>query len=414
MEKSDIKVGICAVVKDTPDYLMKEWINHHFNIGISKIIIYIDCCSKNIYYDDRVEYIQITPELKTELVKEGNKYCFEPDCGSSFQVGIYNTVLEQQRGKLDWLACIDDDEFLVLNFDDLKKYNKYTCVLLPWKMMFTPSIKCEKNLNNFYEFPAYYQHVYSNRYTKALLNVKTCWKDRDLHHGDYSGVIIDLDYTKHDYWKNSLCITEYDYIYSTFMNCKNYIRHYKTRSFEEWVESIVDRKYNVYDIWDYSKRTWNREIRHFFSSNPFFISINTKYDKSFLDKWLNEIDRLDIKQTPYYDFASIPENKTLNGNWEIIYNCSGNGMLQEKVIKKNLNKKTNYIIVDYTNDHKHELILKNCKYKKCIILDKNEFILWMRLYVKQENIKSIEENKCLKHLILKMFPNITPSFKILY
>jgi hypothetical protein len=144
------------------------------------------------------------------------------------------------------------------------------------------------------------------------------------------------------------------------------------------------------------------------------MSLTNKYCKQFLDKWLEEIDRNDIKQTPYYDFAVIPENKDLNGDWEIVYNCSGNGMLSENLIKKILNKKTKYIIIDYTNDHKHNSLLKKCKYKQCIILDKNEFILWMRLYVKQKNIKSIEENECLKHLILKMFPNITPSFKILY
>ena len=55
-------------------------------------------------------------------------------------------------GSILFLLAISTINFVSiqsLKTHHVEKYDKYTCVLLPWKMMFTPSIKCEKNLDNF-------------------------------------------------------------------------------------------------------------------------------------------------------------------------------------------------------------------------------------------------------------------------
>lgn len=400
-----IRVGICAAIKDTPDYIFKEWVNHHFNIGIEKIIVYVDCGSKPIYQDERVEYVYLTNETKKKCLDVGNKYCFEPDCGSNFQVGLSNIELEKHRNDLDWLACIDDDEFLMLNIDDLAEYENETCVLLAWKMMCSYNIKCTYTLENYVEFPPYYFNVYSNRYTKPILNCKKCWADRDLHHGDYSGVIMDCRDITDEYNRNSLYITNNDVIYDIFCRTKNYIRHYKVRSFEEWVETVVDRKYNVYDIYNYSKRTWNREIKQFFSSNPFFAALSSNYDKNMLDSMLEKINRNDIKKTPYYDFAELLVDKKLTGNYTVIYNADENGMISNDKLKSMIKKRKKYIIIDYTFGVEHDF-LKNYDKDNIITISKNEFILWMRLYNKKNHYVKPNELECVSDTIHEMYPKI--------
>ena len=46
MEKNNFT--IISVMKDMPDYVLKPWIEHHFNIGVNDIYILVDVGSKTI------------------------------------------------------------------------------------------------------------------------------------------------------------------------------------------------------------------------------------------------------------------------------------------------------------------------------------------------------------------------------
>lgn len=397
----DIKLGICSIVKDTPDYMMKEWIDHHFNIGVSKICIYVDFGSKEIYQDERVEYVYLTKDLRNKLCEYGRKYSAE-SVGTDVQLGVYNIFLDENKDKLDWIAFIDDDEFLELDIDELKNYDSETCVMLPWKMMFTKDVSCTNTLDNYIEFPPFEEYVNSIENKKPIVNTKHLWKVRNIHSADFCGVFMgDFDDINQDYRYDKMCSSKPINAINLFMNAKNYIRHYKVRTFEEWVESIVDRKYLIYNT--YKNLSWDRTIYSYFYLNPFY---NGKLfsDSKFVNHMLDLIHRQDVKESPYNIFSDIKSYDEIEGEYQIIYNMNNNKIISEQEYEKlfeNAEDKK-FIIVDYV-DAFSNFDFSN---KKVVLLDKNTVLLNMRKVNKlgQENI---EEKECFKKTIELMFNKIT-------
>lgn len=407
MEKP--KIAICAIVKNTPDYLLKEWINHHFSIGIDDIFLYIDIDSDKLYIDERVKYHRITLEEKNYYINLGNKYKVECNPGTTIQSGLYNWFLDKYRNDYDWIAPIDDDEFLDLDIYDLNKYSDETCVMLLWHAMFCKNIKCSYNLENYSHFPPLEEYIKSFSFTKPILNTKKIWKLRDIHHGDYSGVIIDLenDDISKLYLENIYSICDKDIIIQMFDKCKNYIRHYKMRSFEEWVESIVDRKYFIYET--YEGVMWNRNILHFFFSNPFFRDDKTLLSEEKLREKIIEINRKDVLYNAYYPYSKLPIYNDFNEDFICIYNISINDILHENdikdiVLKYGIDK--NYIFIDYNiNDIKH---IYSSIVKNYILFDKNyilQYLIRYKIGYQIENNSIPDEDESLKNCINYMFEN---------
>lgn len=407
MEKP--KIAICAIVKNTPDYLLKEWINHHFSIGIDDIFLYIDIDSDKIYNDERVKYHRITLEEKTYYNNLGNKYKVVCNAGALTQIGLYNWFLDEHRNEYDWIAPIDDDEFLDLDIYDLNKYSDETCVILPWHAMFCKDIKCSYNLENYSHFPSLIEYINSSQFIKPILNTKKIWKLRDIHHGDFSGVIIDLenDDISKLYLENVYSICNKDIIIQMFDKCKNYIRHYKMRSFEEWVESIIDRKYFIYDT--YGGLGWNRNILHFFFSNPFFKDDKTLLSEEKLREKIIEINRKDVLYNAYYPYAKLPIYNDVKGDFICIYNMNVNDVLYENDIKDIVLKygvDKNYIFIDYNIDDRRQTyssIVKNC-----ILFDKNYILQYLIKYKRGCKIKNNitpDEDDSLKKCMDYMFKN---------
>ena len=136
-------VAICSIVKDTPNYLMKAWIDHHFKIGITDIYLMIDMNSKPIYQDSRVHYEYLTDDTRLTCINLGKRYAIDiaTNDGMYFQVGVYNYMVQKYREKYDWIALIDDDEFLHLDLSILNKYSDRLSVFIPWRMKITYNIE---------------------------------------------------------------------------------------------------------------------------------------------------------------------------------------------------------------------------------------------------------------------------------
>ena len=390
-----IKLGICAIVKNTPDYIFKEWVNHHFNIGVSKIIVIVDIDSTKIFYDNRVEYIYLNKTTRKEYIDIGNKYSPLDNRGVSLQIGVYNVILEKYRNELDWIACIDDDEFLILNINDLEHYSNDTCVILPWKMMFTNDIKCQYNLNNYKEFPPYEKYnIGSGSYVKAIVNTKKIWKIRSVHYGDYCCVVMGFPEITNQYYEGGLINNVFhnkNTQLTLFNKSKNYIKHYKFRSFEEWVERVVDRSYLIYD--NFHGESWNQSLSLYFKANPYYAK---KQNINNIDKLLDEINRNDIKNTPYYDNAVFPVYNIKNA--DIIYNHNTCNILN---LDKIIDKKHNYIIIDYVKTF-------DDTYKNCLFINKNIFLEWLRFYNRKNKTK-LNEFETIEKVIKIMFPLLNLS-----
>lgn len=283
MEKKNI--SIFCLLKDTPNYLVKSWIEHHFNLGINDIYICIDYNSNDIYKDERVEYIIIDKDLKDIL-----------DDGKNFKSNTYNYFLNKLdlNEKYDWIAFIDDDEFLQFDTSVLTNYTDCSYISLPWNLRGTMSLKIETDLSKYFDITK-----------KKYLYLDKC--------GFYKR-IFNTNFLR----ENSLDINEPEYIFITQNNeietysdeksilpvineAKKYmhIDHYMVRSFEEWVSKLFNRgniikEYNVEEYYN------GQRFVNYFD----IYDLIDKYNTQDVYEMLKKIDRLDV-----FDFKNFPLEK---------------------------------------------------------------------------------------------------------
>ena len=391
------KVAICSLVKNTPDYLMKEWINHHFNLGVSNIFVYIDKNSYPIYKDDRVTYIQINDNDISILEEEGKKYILKvEDFAITKQLGLYNIFLENNRNNFDWIAFIDDDEFLEIDLSILNNHTEETCIVLPWKMMFSNRIKCDFTLNDYEEYPPILKYAGSSKFVKSIVNTKKIWKIRCIHYGDFTNEILGTEniVTKLDY-------TTEDQILDIFKNSKYYVKHYKIRSLDEWIESIINRGYFINRR--FPNNRWDRTIKNYFLQNPLFDHLGDDDSNDFIKTVLIESGYEYILETPYFPEAKIPEYPEITGSFKIIYNY-GLSQLQSEVINKLVKKEEDYIIIDYFISNSILYKIDNLS-DSSIILNKNTIMLLMINEYERKSSENIDEIETLTIVLQQMFPN---------
>lgn len=127
-------VAICAVVKDQHRDI-REWIEYHRWIGVSKIYLYDN--------NSTVPLATTVPDyLHSGLVeysyfagKKRERHLFS----TTNQAFAYNDCIVRYRGRHKWLAFIDADEFIVLRNNTIpditlfmSKYERYGGLALNW------------------------------------------------------------------------------------------------------------------------------------------------------------------------------------------------------------------------------------------------------------------------------------------
>ena len=115
-----MKNGICAIAKDEDNYI-NEWVDYHLGIGFDFIVVYVN----NWRYSGKP-----LPE-NVQLI---------PVDGDTMQLPAYNHFIKETRGKMDFAAFIDIDEFIALRDDDnvgdaLKRYANLPGLFLNWVPM---------------------------------------------------------------------------------------------------------------------------------------------------------------------------------------------------------------------------------------------------------------------------------------
>jgi hypothetical protein len=105
-----ITTGICAIIKDCDENYLREWIDCHEAIGFDYFFIY-DNESKN--------------PIK-ELLKDYENIIVYDFPGKIQQLPAYmDCITKQKHGeqpKCDWLAFIDEDEFIVVESGNIKDF----------------------------------------------------------------------------------------------------------------------------------------------------------------------------------------------------------------------------------------------------------------------------------------------------
>ena len=295
MEKSNF--AIIAIMKDTPDYLLEAWINHHFKIGVDDIYILIDVGSKPLHQDERVHYIQITDDIKSTFDSDG------------YQKGAYKWMLKQIYTKYNWIACIDDDEFLQLNISVLEKYKNVEVLLLPWHFKGCDSIFPVTDLSKYFDVQnkKYYKFLNDDSFVKPMLNASLL-----------TIKMIDGFNSVHQAFKHKslfLHAMEHKPLFSPFgkivrtkqseMLEDEYIEHYMIRSFKEWVEQCFDRGDVIEGTLELSNFYCGRRFYDYFD----YYNITDKFNPRDVYEMLKSIGRLDIYERECFEFKAPDDSE---------------------------------------------------------------------------------------------------------
>lgn len=240
-----MKSCIYTVVKDEQDYL-DEFIRYHLDLGIDHIFIAEDRNSmphKEItdkYPTDKVTLISVYDLFATneELENMLNK------CGrlNNIQYKYIGNGLSyiKKHYDFDWCFLVDADEYVTLEDDSstidsvMNEFEEYEAVVLQWRnygangLIHKPSYK-DKGIMDTYTKEACLPPKDNVRWTvKPVYNLRK-YKDIDInsHHLPNRGI----KWCKPDFSKDEKRIV-YD---------KIYIRHYMTKSFEEYAWKVYVR-----------------------------------------------------------------------------------------------------------------------------------------------------------------------------
>jgi len=177
-----MKVGICAIIKDCKASYINEWLDWHRLIGVDYFYIYDN--------DSAIPIQTIITNM------EGIFVVLWP--GPVQQLPVYSDCLikRQEAKDCDWLAFIDDDEFIVVEKGNIKvllaaQTNSGLC--LNW-IVFGGS---EEGTENQTQIQKYTRHiplsVSISNHVKSIVRVGTVDKIRHPHYVKYKdGVAVDV------------------------------------------------------------------------------------------------------------------------------------------------------------------------------------------------------------------------------
>ena len=284
-ESDKDKYIVFSCAKNEDDYIL-EWVNHYLSLGFDKVII-----ADN---NDSPESIR---NILSEHISNGTVQIFECNGLKKFQLYIYNMFLKE--GNYKWCAYFDCDEFLELNaHKDIKAFLndiEEECVLINWVVFGSDSKTFKENTpvqerfrhpvsplpffkENFYVKPIikggakgfYMTNTHCPSGNRKVFNIGGYYLTERVSHVFYPP------------------------------RCKYaYIKHYYTKSFEEWIANKVQRGWpdEMYDILkpsNYFIVDKNDEFPIKKYVNGFFVDNNEFEEKRFKELYENEIKNYEV------------------------------------------------------------------------------------------------------------------------
>ena len=237
---------ILTIIKDEHLYL-DEWIKYHLDIGVFHIFIFEDVGSKSHQaivekYSDKVTLapaLSILSEEEKNLVLTNRAKNIPGGQKTYVKAGLRYI---KENYDYDWCFVIDNDEFLTFeknkNLDTtLKLYKNYDAFIMSWKCY---------GANGLVKMPDYSKKGVIDTFTEPIKgyvpttsqehNKKICW---NLHtYIDSFWNTIHIPSTTCNY-----CNTEFKKDPITLCYNNIYIRHYITKSWEEYIWKKRTRGY---------------------------------------------------------------------------------------------------------------------------------------------------------------------------
>lgn len=224
------KYIVLACAKNEEDYII-EWIEHYLRLGFDKIII----ADNNDVGNDSL------PNLLADYVSSGRVQIIDARGTEALQVGLYTDFCEE--GNFKWCAFYDCDEFLEIGIyktiqDYLEQFDKYDIVLLNW-LVFGPNGQIKKTEGGVQERfkrpqgPVLY--FKENSFVKSIVRGGTDKFVGCHFNGSHLPVPAEgkvVSFTVGGYFEPA--ISSHAYFPPRYKN--GYIKHYYTKSFEEWIK----------------------------------------------------------------------------------------------------------------------------------------------------------------------------------
>lgn len=229
-----MKTSIITIIKDEQLYL-DQWIAYHINIGVDRLFILEDVGStSHASITEKYEQVKLMSVLDIFYNDKDKEYVRQRRLNNQpTQKYIMQQAFSELRKGYDWCFPIDADEYITSEKplkETLLLYNDYDAVLLRWQ---------NYNANGHYNKP---EGIYSlidtytekcgfsefdtkfNVTTKLAININKFNKYLfSIHHPDN---------------KSNWCMSDFSKDMNRITYANIYIRHYITKSFEEYMHKL--------------------------------------------------------------------------------------------------------------------------------------------------------------------------------
>lgn len=260
-----MKVALCAIARHENKYL-KEWIEHYKNMNVDHIIL----GDNNNELDDEDIATFINDNGYSDYVTVINKKRKEGELFTvDSQIAFYNEVYKRYNDQYDWIMFFDIDEFMQIcpNFceNDIHSYIKISLTNakhnynIEADQLFVGWMIYGDNNNIFYEdkpvqerFTEITDQIYLSQFNnlvytgKCILRTNCPAKFTTTMHNacgidNYSLITISSGGCV---WNN------YTYEVSPFYHNDAFLKHYFTKSLEEFIQRKIDNNNSHYISFD--------------------------------------------------------------------------------------------------------------------------------------------------------------------
>lgn len=256
-----MKTCIITIIKDEQPYL-EQWIKYHINIGIDTFFIYEDFFSSS-HREICDKFPQVQLNSVSALFKNEHDVEWAIDkrkkCIGLQHVYQPAAVCKVMKTDYDWVFIMDVDEYITLSDNSsenslqntLSLYSDYGAVVLYWKNF---------GANNLVHSPKF-PYSLVDTYTKPTGFSDYDFTERKITKIAYNVKHIRKTYKNHHFPKpnSNWCYTDFTRDKSKICYDRMYIRHYITKSFDEYLWKLNTRGM-------FYKH--HRDINEFFVYNP--------------------------------------------------------------------------------------------------------------------------------------------------
>ena len=261
---------ILTVIKNEHEYL-DEWIKYHLDLGIDHIFIFEDIDSDS-HKEICKKYDNVTLNCISIVLNEDDKRKTRELKLTKKQnpqdIYFTNSLLWIKKNyQYDWCFVIDVDEFITTYkplLDILNEFRYYDGIVLQWKIFGANGNVSKPNYNNGSIISTYTKESNYIGHNVIEWTTKTCYNLNTFEKSYYKNNHQPSDKCK---W----CKTDFSNIRTKIVYDKIYIKHYMTKSWEEYINK---RKRGYF-------MGFARTIDMFFKINPDMLSIKNKLTNNF-------------------------------------------------------------------------------------------------------------------------------------